>query len=274
MNLIDAIRRKRGTLGNQTGSAQAQPKVNYQDPGTPNTGVKPTFGQGGVVKYRGGGMIYGEDSASVTLSDKSAEREKTFVQSNYGTGEGRITEQDIKNRRSLDPYQEYGPYVIPRSYGAKERQAVGFHPKRMTTPGYFLMEGYTDEQRMKDIEAGRKNLDRQNYILEIMPDGSRRVVPFDQIREQFTTGAEGEGVADILEAMDIGVNRFEGGFSLPSREEQIRTLMDRRANYGLGDITFKELQKELGLNVPELKPGEYAKMVEKALKDRAQGARQ
>jgi hypothetical protein len=270
MNLIDAIRRKRGTLGNQTGSAQAQRKVNYQDPGTPNTGVKPSFGKGGVVKYRGGGMIYGEDSAAVTLPDNSAKKEKRFVQSNYGTGENRITEQDIKNRRSLDPYQEYGPYVIPRSHYGNKRQSVGFHPKKMENPGYFLIQGYTDEQQMKNVEAGRPDATQQ-YILEVNPDGSKRVVPFDQIMDEFTTGVEGETTFDILQAMDTNPTKTETGFYLPSKEDQIQTLLKRRANYGLGDITFKELVNELGLNVPEMQEGEYKESLERALAKRAAG---
>jgi len=230
----------------------------------------PSYREGGTMKYRSGGMIYGEDSASVTLPDNSAEKEKRFVQSNYGTGENRITEQDIKNRRSLDPYQEYGPYVIPRSHYGNKRQSVGFHPKKMENPGYFLIQGYTDEQQMKNVEAGRPDATQQ-YILEVNPDGSKRVVPFDQIMDEFTTGVEGETTFDILQAMDTNPTKTETGFYLPSKEDQIQTLLKRRANYGLGDITFKELVNELGLNVPEMQEGEYKESLERALAKRAAG---
>lgn len=231
----------------------------------------PSYGEGGTMKYRSGGMIYGEQSAAVTLPDESAEKEKKFVQSNYGTGENRITEQDIRNRRSLDPYEEYGPYSAGRhgAYGTSKSR-MGFHPKKMDNPGYFLIQGYTDEQQMKNVEAGRPDATQQ-YILEVNPDGSKRVVPFDQIMDEFTTGKEGETRFDILQAMDTNPTKTETGFYLPSKEDQIQTLLKRRANYGLGDISFKELVNELGLNVPEMEEGEYKESLERALAKRAAG---
>lgn len=232
----------------------------------------PSYGEGGAMKYRSGGMIYGEQSAAVTLPDESAEKEKKFVQSNYGSGENRITEADIRMNRSLNPYEEYGGYTIKGDQYGKTRQAVGFHPKRMTDPGYFLVQGYTDEQQMKNVEAGRPDATQQ-YLMEVLPDGGRRAIPLSQVMDEFTTGAEGEQLIDILEAMDTGATRTETGFSLPSRDEQIRTIMNRRANYGLDDITINELKKELGLEDPKYKKGEYAEKLDAVLKDRAAGNR-
>jgi len=79
-------------------------------------------------------------------------------------------------------------------------------------------------------------------------------------------------MADILQAMDIGT-RTDKGFSMPSEEEQIKTLMNRRANYGLGDINFEDLQKALGVNIPELQEGDMRRSLERAMERRAAGAR-
>lgn len=223
-----------------------------------------------VKKYRAGGMIYAQDSDAVTLPDGSAEKEKRFVQSVYGSGEDRITETDIRANRSLDPFEEYGGYVIKGDHYGKTRQAVGFHPKKMDTPGYFLVQGYTDEEQMRNVERGRPDATQQ-YVMEVLPGGGKRVMPLRQVMDEFTSGKEDEGLADVLEAMDINVTRTDKGFSLPSREDQIQTLLKRRENYGLGDIGFKELLNELGLNVPEMEEGEYKEALERALAKRAAG---
>jgi hypothetical protein len=218
----------------------------------------PSYGEGGTMKYRNGGMIYGEQSASVTLPDESAKKEKRFVKSNYGSGEDRITETDIRANPWRDPYTK----IHSSGYGRV--------PKEMDTPGYFLMEGYTDEQQARNVERGRPDA-RQTYVLEVNPDGSKRVVPFGQLRDEFTSGAEGETATDILEAMDIPFTKTDNGFMLPSKEQQIRRLMDMRENYGLGDITFKDLQNEMGLNIPEMQEGEYREALEQAMGRRAAG---
>lgn len=235
----------------QRKDAQSTPEAEY------GAKVK-EYGQGGVMKYRKGGMIYAQDSDQLT-GDEAKEKEKTFVKSNYGSGEDRITERDIKAHPSLDPYTT----IHASGYGRV--------PRKMDTPGYFLIPGYTDEQRQKDIEAGRKLRDEQKYILEVMPDGSKRTISFYDIGDEFTTGEEGETRADILEAMDIGITRTDEGFTLPSTEKQVRRLMDMRENYGLGDVTFKALQKELGLDTPMMDKGEYRDSLERALERRTAG---
>ena len=215
--------------------------------------AKKEMENGGIMKYRTGGMIYAQDSDQVT------EKEKRFVQSAYGSGEDRITATDIKANPGLDPFREYIP------------GQGGMRAKKMGTPGYFLIPGYTDEQRQKDIEGGRELRDDQTFVLEVMPDGSKRAVSISDVMDEFTSGAEDEGLADVLEAMDIGITRTDSGFSLPSREEQIKALMSRRANYGLGDVDLEGLQKQLGLNVPEMQKGEYRDALERAMSRRASG---
>lgn len=198
---------------------------------------------GGIMKYRKGGMIYAQDSDQVT------EKEKRFVQSAYGSGEDRITAGDIKATPGLDPFREY----IPGEMGMRE--------KKMSAPGYFAIPGYTDESG------------EGTFIMEVNPDGSRRAIPMSQVMDEFTSGEKEEGLADILQAMDIGITRTDQGFSMPSEEEQIKTLMKRRANYGLGDIELDDLQKALGLDIPMMEKGEYRDALQRAMERRASGAR-
>ncbi len=197
---------------------------------------------GGIMKYRKGGMVYAENGDQVT------DKEKRFVQSAYGSGEDRITAGDIKANPGLNPFREYIP------------GEMGMRAKKMSAPGYFAIPGYTDESG------------EGTFIMEVNPDGSRRAIPMSQVMDEFTTGEEGEDMADILQAMDIGT-RTDKGFSMPSEEEQIKTLMNRRANYGLGDINFGELQKALGVNIPELQEGDMRRSLERAMERRAAGAR-
>lgn len=236
-----------GAAGTQPGGDATMMDIS-QTPGVPQA-------ENGTMikKYRAGGMIYAQDSDQVT------EKEKRFVQSAYGSGEDRITATDIKANPGLDPFREYIP------------GQGGMRAKKMGTPGYFLIPGYTDEQRQKDIEGGRELRDDQTFVLEVMPDGSKRAVSISDVMDEFTSGAEDEGLADVLEAMDIGITRTDSGFSLPSREEQIKALMSRRANYGLGDVDLEGLQKQLGLNVPEMQKGEYRDALERAMSRRASG---
>lgn len=221
------------------------------------------YSYGGRYKNGGGPLQslmkrYDNGTGSVTNGDEEKKKKKRLVESAYGSGEDRITAADIKANPGLDPFREY----IPGQMGMRD--------KRVSSPGYFLMEGYTDEQQQKNIERGRPDATQQ-YIMEINPDGSRRAIPVGQVMDEFTSGAEGEGLADILEAMDIGITRTDEGFTMPSKEDQIRAIMKKRGNYGLGDITFEELQKELGLNVPEMQKGEYRDALERAMSRRASG---